>query len=345
MTTTQYEVHPFAEIFPEMTDDEFQRLCDDMRQNGQLDEIILLDNKILDGRNRYNACRVLRLEPLVKTYDKSISPINFVISKNLERRMLDASQRALIAARLANMRQGERTDLSQNCGKLSQADAAKMLNVSPRLVSSAAQVEANGISALTEMVERGDLSVSAAANLAQLPKGKQMRLVTADRKELIKLANPALEKTIERANSTSDICLLCNSTLEANPENLLTMLYAMADDLTGDLARYVEAIIEEINSEYLAPHIRSKYEFILEAVRNGHSEERGISKATGYPLYVLRYALICMVDGGSLEIIDQGGKTHEARGRTKNLYRAAEKKETPFIVPPDCIDRTSDIYA
>jgi len=52
----------------------------------------------------------------------------------LKRRHLNESQRAMIAAKLANMEQGERTDFAPIGAKLSQPEAAKMLNVSRRSV-------------------------------------------------------------------------------------------------------------------------------------------------------------------------------------------------------------------
>jgi hypothetical protein len=65
------------------------------------------------------------------------APRAYVVSLNLRRRHLNESQRAMVAAKLATMRQGERTDLepSANFQKVSQADAAKLLNVSPRSVA------------------------------------------------------------------------------------------------------------------------------------------------------------------------------------------------------------------
>lgn len=50
---------------------------------------------------------------------------------------MSESQRGMVAANVANMRQGERTDVepSANLQKVSQAEAAEMLNVSPRTVA------------------------------------------------------------------------------------------------------------------------------------------------------------------------------------------------------------------
>lgn len=53
-----------------------------------------------------------------------------------ERRHLNETQRAGVAAKLANMRQGERTDLepSANLPKVSQSEAADLLNVGERTI-------------------------------------------------------------------------------------------------------------------------------------------------------------------------------------------------------------------
>lgn len=45
--------HPLADIFPMLGPKELSALADDIAAHGQRDPIILLDDMILDGRNRY----------------------------------------------------------------------------------------------------------------------------------------------------------------------------------------------------------------------------------------------------------------------------------------------------
>src|ERR1700681_2897960 len=125
------DFHPLADLFPLIEGAEFDDLVADIRAHGQLEDIVLLQNKVLDGRNRYRACRAAEVEPRLVPFDPEQhgDPLGFVISKNLKRRHLNESQRAMVAADIATMRQGERTDLepSANLPKVAQADAARML--------------------------------------------------------------------------------------------------------------------------------------------------------------------------------------------------------------------------
>jgi hypothetical protein len=63
------------------------------------------------------------------------------------------SQRAMVAARLANMPQGARTDLPSFEGKLSQTDAAKALNVSVASLQRAKAVLDSGDEQLIRQVD------------------------------------------------------------------------------------------------------------------------------------------------------------------------------------------------
>src|SRR5271166_1900168 len=171
----QVEFHSLANAFPLIEGDEFAALVADITANGLRDKITLYEGKILDGRNRYRAAQAAGVELTQNDVRFFVGddPLGFVVSVNLRRRHLDASQRATIAAKLANMPLGGavyrsanlRTDLepSANLRKVSHADAAKMINVSTRSVESAAALLKSGDAELVAAVEKGEVTVSAAA--------------------------------------------------------------------------------------------------------------------------------------------------------------------------------------
>jgi ParB-like chromosome segregation protein Spo0J len=100
MTATKgLEFHPLAETFPLMEGEDFKTLKHDIRDNGQREPIVLYQDKILDGRNRYLACIDLGLEPQTKLFTDS-DPLRFVISMNIHRRHLSPDQRRNIIAKL-----------------------------------------------------------------------------------------------------------------------------------------------------------------------------------------------------------------------------------------------------
>ena len=173
----QVEPHPLADIFPMMSPKDLAALADDVATRGLRDPTILHDGKILDGRNRYQACIRAGVEQRFEEFDGD-DPLAFVVSSNLHRRHLTDDQRAVIAAKLANMKQGARTDLSPIGGR-SQAAAADMLNVSKRKVERVAKVINDGAPELAAAVEQGEVSVSAAALVATMPVEKQKEIVSA----------------------------------------------------------------------------------------------------------------------------------------------------------------------
>ncbi|MHB1239854.1 MAG: DUF551 domain-containing protein [Gammaproteobacteria bacterium] len=176
------EVHPLAELFPAMTAEQYQALRDDIAAHGIQEPIWLYEGRIIDGKHRQRACIELGIDPPRRKYAGK-DPIGFVVARNLRRRHMTESQRAMVAAKIANMRQGERTDLrpSANLRKVSQKQAAELLNVSDRSVSNARKVQERGAPALVEAVERGKLAVSAAAGIARaVSPDTQSRIVETD---------------------------------------------------------------------------------------------------------------------------------------------------------------------
>ncbi len=172
------EFHPIADLFPLMEVAELDDLAADIGEHGLREAIWLHpDGSILDGRNRFRACKIAGVEPRFQTWDGEGSLAAFVVSLNLKRRHLDAAQRSLVGAKLANLDQGRPQKKPANL-PVSQADAATLMNVSERSVRSAKKVLAHGDPALVSAVESGQKSVHAAEREikhGELPTAAQAR--------------------------------------------------------------------------------------------------------------------------------------------------------------------------
>jgi hypothetical protein len=176
---TEIEFHPLADIFPMLGPKEQMELSNDIKANGLREPIVLHEGKILDGRNRYEAAFMAGIEPKFKDFDGS-DPLAFVISANLTRRHLNDEQRALIADKIATMKQGARTDLSPN-GAMSQAKAADAMKVAKRMVERVRKVRKDGAPELVAALEQGRVTASAAAAVASLPIEEQKEIVAKGR--------------------------------------------------------------------------------------------------------------------------------------------------------------------
>lgn len=110
-TSRRYDVlefHSVANLFPIVEGEEFDLLVDDIRTNGLIEPIWLHpDGSIIDGRNRYRACLIAGVEPRTRRWDGIGSLVEFVISLNLRRRHLTASQRACLAAEILPLLEAE----------------------------------------------------------------------------------------------------------------------------------------------------------------------------------------------------------------------------------------------
>ena len=180
---TDLTFHPLAGLFHLMEGAEFDELRDDIKQHGLLEPLCEFEGKLLDGRNRLRACKAAGIpipSNMVERFDskKHGDPLAWVLSKNLKRRHLNESQRAWVAAKMATMRQGERTDLepSATLRKVDQAAAAAIFKVSERSIQKAAIVRKHGTAELQHVVEQGDLTVNLAAPAAKLPADQQREI-------------------------------------------------------------------------------------------------------------------------------------------------------------------------
>ena len=182
--------HPAAELFPLLEGKKYQDLRKDIKEHGQLVPIVTCQGQILDGRNRYRACRELGRVPKYEEWSGTGSPIAYVMSLNFQRRHLTASQRAMIAARAkplleeeARQRQlaGRAPDLPRNSEEGLTGESAEIagrqMQVSKDSVYDGLKVLRDGAPQLQDAVDAGDASVSAGADLTQLPLQEQAETV------------------------------------------------------------------------------------------------------------------------------------------------------------------------
>lgn len=176
------EFHKYANLFPLMSDEEHQALVTSILENGLEDPIVTLEGRILDGRNRYTACVKAGVEPCFTEYQRD-NPLGFVIRKNMHRRHLDESQRAMVAASLANLEDGQRADqaaASIDAPAVSQTEAACNFGVGRASVQRAKKVRDRGVPGLVKAVEAGDLTVSVAAKIAEQGADAQRDILESD---------------------------------------------------------------------------------------------------------------------------------------------------------------------
>ena len=195
--------HPAADCFPLMNDAELEALAADIGANGCRVPVSISDDLLLDGRNRALACERAGVPvpwetlPAVGARDASLA----VTSLNLQRRHMDDSQRAMAAAKLANLGAGrppaagideaaaeadETADSDKGRlvrpngetaprGAVSQEAAAELMKVSRRSTQRAAAIKNDPD--LAPAVERGQVTVADAYRVRDEPAEVKRRAI------------------------------------------------------------------------------------------------------------------------------------------------------------------------
>jgi len=210
------EFHPLADAFPLIEGNEFAELVQSIKESGQRELIVLYDGKILDGRNRYRACREAGIEPRVRDFNGT-DPVKFVIDANIRRRHLNESQRGMAAAAIAKLGEGRpKTEPVENkkektapIGAVSQTDVAKMLNVGRRSVQRGRKVINKGTKAVQDAVKQGKVSLNKASKIASLPQEQQSSALKQATQPKPKRPTPSKDNVVSirhRANLLDDTC-------------------------------------------------------------------------------------------------------------------------------------------
>lgn len=192
---TEIKIHPACDLFPAMSEDDFQELKANIAEHGVRDFVTFWKGQLVDGRHRVRAMQELGIDVMChasELFDDD-DPFAFAISVNLKRRHLTTSQRAMIASRLATLRHGtnqfEEKEESQICHSSSatQNEAASALNVSKRSVTEAKALERDAAPEVTAAVHAGTVTLNAATNLVKAEPDKQKQAaIVARGKQAVK---------------------------------------------------------------------------------------------------------------------------------------------------------------
>jgi len=95
VSKSEMQWHPISCIFPMLPDDELHALASDIREHGQREPIVLFEGRVLDGRNRWLACKIAQVDPVTKQFagDKRAA-LAYVWSSGAMRRDLKPGQKA-----------------------------------------------------------------------------------------------------------------------------------------------------------------------------------------------------------------------------------------------------------
>lgn len=103
----RYTVHPAADVFPMVSDEEIDKIGSDIAAHGLQQQLVMWRGFLVDGRNRLEAMerRGIKLEKQkgVMRFHRHLAddadPVAFVISANIHRRQLTKRQQVTLIAR------------------------------------------------------------------------------------------------------------------------------------------------------------------------------------------------------------------------------------------------------
>lgn len=177
--------HKYCALLPTMRDDEFQALKADIREYGLLEPIVLYGDAILDGRHRYGICEELEIKPNYVQFESlgyNGSVLDFVISKH-QRRNLTPDQKAILADKIANLKNGEHKLLTNE--KLSLSEALKSTGASKGQVGKLRKIK-KANPKIIEHIETGETSINVEY---QKTLAKQRHKINTAKQEALKQRN------------------------------------------------------------------------------------------------------------------------------------------------------------
>ena len=177
----------FEQLIPPLTEEEYNGLEESIRIEGCRDPIVVWDDVIVDGHNRFKICTQYNIpyKTIEHDFNNRDDVIIWIIKNQFARRNLPAYERARLALRLkpvlaekAKENQGARIDICQNSDKSytpidTKKEIAKAAGVSHDTIAKVAKIEEKAPEEVKEKLRTGDISINQAYNAVKLEEKKQ----------------------------------------------------------------------------------------------------------------------------------------------------------------------------
>jgi transposase-like protein len=196
-----------------LTEDEYAALERSLLAEGCRDALVLWNDILVDGHNRYSICRKHDI-PFQTVQNKTFQSLDdvylWMIDNHLGRRSVSDFQRGvlalrkkeILAARAAQPAAEEPSTPETPAKKpdpvppLTRQAAARAARVSSATLTQIEKIQKTAAPELVSAIKSGDISISAAAAVASLPSEKQVEAVAGGRKELRQVARQVRESRL-----------------------------------------------------------------------------------------------------------------------------------------------------
>ena len=189
--TREPKIDPeFSSLIPPLTPEEFSGLEQSIINEGCRDAIILWNNIIIDGHNRYKICKEhnIPFRTQTKDFESRDDVILWMFRNQLSRRNLNDFQRIEIVRSYertvraqAKARQGTRTDLKgyippNSAGSYSRDILADMAGVGHSTYEHVTAILDNAPEAVIQAIRNNELSIHAGYTTTKLPPEQQSEI-------------------------------------------------------------------------------------------------------------------------------------------------------------------------
>jgi len=193
-----------------LTENEYQSLERSLLAEGCRDALVLWDDVLVDGHNRYQICQQhgIPFKVIENTAFRSADDVKlWMIENNLGRRSISDFQRGVLALRKKEIMAARAAELAaqaaaedaaiappESSGEegaaklpsmaLSREDVARAARLSSATISQIEKIQKSATPELVEAVRSGTISINAAATVASLPEEVQQAAVAGGKKQL-----------------------------------------------------------------------------------------------------------------------------------------------------------------